>query len=61
MPLESFLSKLKQDKYPGALSIKVLPKYLHAGDDEKVIEELERAKKYYEKHYKDIKVTEDEK
>ena len=45
MPLESFLTKLKQDNYPGAISLKVLPKHLHAGDDEKVIEELTKAKK----------------
>lgn len=51
MPLESFLTKLKQDKYPGAISIKVLSKYLHAGEDEKVIEELQRIKKYCDKYY----------
>lgn len=58
MPLESFLTKLKQDKYPGALSIKILPKFLHAGEDDKVIEELERIRKYYEKYYKNVKVEE---
>lgn len=61
MPLESFLSKLKQDKYPGAFSIKILPKYLHAGEDDKVVEELERARKYYEKHFKNVKAVEEEK
>lgn len=60
MPLESFLTKLKQDKYPGAISIKILPKYLHAGDDEEVIEELKRSKKYYEKYYADVQVIEKE-
>lgn len=60
MPLESFLTKLKQEKYPGALSIKVQPKYLHAGDDEKVIEELGRAKKYVDKYYTDVEVSPDE-
>ena len=40
LPLESLLNKLKDDKYPGAISIKVLPRHLHAGDDEKVIEDL---------------------
>jgi len=58
MPLESFLTKLKQDKYPGALSIKILPKFLHAGEDDKVIEELERVRRYYEKYYKNVKVEE---
>ncbi|MFH1218337.1 MAG: sugar phosphate isomerase/epimerase [Candidatus Peregrinibacteria bacterium] len=54
MPLESFLSKLKQDKYPGAISIKILPKYLHAGEDDRLIEELKRTKKYYEKYYENV-------
>ena len=54
MPLESFLTKLKQDRYPGAISIKILPKFLNAGDDEKVIEELQKAKKYYDKYYTNV-------
>ncbi|MBL4694997.1 sugar phosphate isomerase/epimerase [Candidatus Gracilibacteria bacterium] len=57
LPLESFLAKLNQDKYPGAISIKVLPKHLHAGEDDLVVEELESIKKYYEKHYDKIEVT----
>lgn len=59
MPLESFLTKLKQDKYPGAISLKILPKYLHAGEDDKVIEELKRAKKYYEKYYANVVIAPD--
>ena len=51
LPLESFLSKLKQDKYPGAISVKILPKYLNVGEEDKVIEELIRAKKYIDKYY----------
>ena len=57
MPLESFMTKLKQDKYPGAISIKMLPKFLFAGEDDKVLEELERVKKYYEKYYKKVKTS----
>jgi sugar phosphate isomerase/epimerase len=57
LPLESFLTKLKQDKYPGAISIKIQPKHLNAGEDEKVIEELKRAKKYYEKYYANINIA----
>lgn len=56
MPLESFLTKLKQDRYPGAISIKILPKFLHAGEDEKVVEELGRAKKYYDKYYTNVEI-----
>ncbi|MFH1284289.1 MAG: sugar phosphate isomerase/epimerase [Candidatus Peregrinibacteria bacterium] len=58
MPLESFLTKLKQDKYPGAISIKILPKYLHAGEDAKVVEDLQDVKKYYEKYYKNVEAIE---
>ncbi|MBD3360939.1 TIM barrel protein [Candidatus Peregrinibacteria bacterium] len=60
MPLESFLTKLKQDKYPGALSMKILPKYLHAGEDEKVVDELKDIKKYYEKYYKNVEAPKKE-
>lgn len=58
MPLESFLTKLKQDKYPGAISIKILPKFLHAGEDERLIEELKRTKKYYDKYYTNVPTQE---
>jgi len=59
MPLESFLTKLKQDKYPGAISMKIMPKHLGVGDDEKVIEELKKAKKYYDKYYTNVEVEEE--
>lgn len=62
MPLESFLTKLKQDKYPGAISIKILPKFLHAGaSDETVVDDLKRTKKYYEKYYANVQTSEDTK
>ncbi|MBI2634446.1 sugar phosphate isomerase/epimerase [Candidatus Peregrinibacteria bacterium] len=54
LPLESFLTKLKQDKFPGAISIKVYPKYLHAGEDNKVVEELQKIKKYCDKYYTSV-------
>jgi sugar phosphate isomerase/epimerase len=57
LPLESFLTKLKQDQYPGALSIKVQPKYLHAGDDEKVLKGLKEAKEYVDKYYTNVEVS----
>lgn len=57
MPLESFLTKLKQDNYPGSISIKVLPRLLNAGNDEAVIEALEKAKKYYDKYYTNVEAT----
>ncbi len=60
MPLESFLTKLKQDRYPGAISIKILPKFLFAGNDEKLLEELERSKKYYDKYYTKVEILKEE-
>lgn len=60
LPLESLLTKLKQDSYPGAISIKILPKHLHAGNDEKVVEELVKIKKYYDKYYTNVKALEEE-
>jgi len=54
LPLESFLTKLKQDRYPGAISIKVLSKFLHAGEDDKVVDGLKEMKKYYDKYYTKI-------
>jgi sugar phosphate isomerase/epimerase len=60
MPLESFLTKLKQDRYPGAISIKVAPKYLHVGDEEKVIESLKEIKKYYDKYYTKVEAIEED-
>lgn len=60
MPLESFLTKLKQERYPGAISIKILPNFLKAGEDKKVVEELEKAKKYYDKYYTNVEVGPEE-
>ena len=54
-----FPAKLKQDKYPGAIAIKIRPKYIHAGNDEKVLEELARAKKYVDKYFTKAQATEE--
>ncbi len=59
MPLESFLTKLKQENYPGAISIKILPKHLNAGDDDKLVTALEKVKKFYDKYYTNVKVSEE--
>ncbi|MFA6917391.1 MAG: sugar phosphate isomerase/epimerase [Candidatus Gracilibacteria bacterium] len=58
MPMESFLTKLKQDRYPGAISIKVSPKFLHVGEDGKVVESLKEIKKYYDKYYTKVEAVE---
>lgn len=60
LPLESFLSKLKQDDYPGAISLKVLPKALGAGSDERVFESLKKAKNFIDKFYTNIEVEKTE-
>lgn len=61
LPLESFLTKLKQDGYPGALSIKIRPKLLHAGDeDQEVLSWLDKTKKFYEKYYANVETPSDE-
>ena len=51
LPLESFLTKLQQDDYPGNISIKVLPKFLKAGNDEKVLKTLKEVKKFYDSYF----------
>lgn len=51
LPLESFLTKLKQDGYKGAISFKIQPKFLKAGDDVKVLKNLAECKKFYENYF----------
>jgi len=51
LPLESFLKKLKSHSYKGAVSIRVRPAELSAGDDEKVIKKLKKAKEFVDEYY----------
>lgn len=51
LPLESFLTKLKQEGYRGAVSFKISPKFLQAGNDDKVLKHLAECKKFYEDYY----------
>ena len=46
LPLESFLKKLKQNKYEGSISLRVRPQELAAGDDDLVIKRLKKAKEF---------------
>lgn len=46
LPLESFLRKLKSNDYKGAISIRVRPTELVAGDDEKVVSKLKKVKEF---------------
>jgi sugar phosphate isomerase/epimerase len=56
LPIESFLTKLKQDSFHGAISLKVNPKFLEAGEDEKLFKNLENQKIFYETYFKNVKV-----
>ncbi|MBI2453355.1 sugar phosphate isomerase/epimerase [Candidatus Peregrinibacteria bacterium] len=51
LPLESFLTKLKDFNYKGAISLKILSKYLEAGNDERVMTNLKECKTFYEKYF----------
>lgn len=51
LPLESFLKKLKDNEYKGAISVMVRPTELAAGDDEKVLKKLKDVKKFIEEYY----------
>ncbi|MDP3975302.1 MAG: sugar phosphate isomerase/epimerase [bacterium] len=52
MPVESFLTKLNRESYGSDVSLLVRPKAMEAGDDDKVMRNLKRAKSYYEKYMK---------
>lgn len=51
LPLESFFYKLKTTGYNGFITLKVKPTELWAGNEDRVIQNLEFAKGYYEKHF----------
>lgn len=51
LPLESFLTKLKQEGYRGAISFKIHPKFMRAGSDEKVMKNLTACKKFYTEYF----------
>jgi sugar phosphate isomerase/epimerase len=56
LPLESFLTKLKQEGYRGAISFKINPKFLQAGDNKKVLHHMADCKKFYEDYFVKIAV-----
>jgi hypothetical protein len=49
--LESFFYKLKTTWYNGFITLKVKPSELWAWNEDRVIQNLEFAKSYYEKHF----------
>lgn len=56
LPLESFLTKLKQDQFPGVISLKINGKFLHAGDDDKLMKSLADQKLFYDTYFTNVKV-----
>lgn len=51
LPLESLLTRLKEDDYKGSVSFKINPKFLKAGKDEEVMDRLAEIKEFYEKYF----------
>ncbi|PJC36588.1 hypothetical protein CO046_05030 [Candidatus Peregrinibacteria bacterium CG_4_9_14_0_2_um_filter_53_11] len=60
LPLESFLTKLKQEGYKGAISYKISPKSMGAGSDDKVMKNLKLCKEFYEEYFVSIPAGEQE-
>lgn len=56
LPIESFLTKLKQDGFPGTVAIKVNGRYLDGGDDDKVMKHLAEMKLFYDTYFTNVKV-----
>lgn len=52
LPVESFLTKLGQRNFHGPLVLKVSPKHLHEGDDEKMVKTLQESKAFIEKYFR---------
>ena len=55
LPLESFLTRLAQNKYAGDFTMRISPKRLSSDNEEKLIEELVGARKFFEKYFKKSK------
>lgn len=50
LPLESFLTKLSEEEYQGAISIKANPRYVHSDDEDSMTKELKESIKYCKKY-----------
>ncbi|MCC6643509.1 sugar phosphate isomerase/epimerase [Candidatus Peregrinibacteria bacterium] len=57
LPIESFLTKLKQDGFPGTISIKINSKFLALGEDAKILKELKALKDFYDTYFTNIKTV----
>ena len=56
LPIESFLTKLKQDGFPGSISLKLNPRFLNAGEDDKVMKVLEEQKLFYDTYFTNVQL-----
>jgi hypothetical protein len=55
LPIESFFMNLKISWYNWFITLKVKPAELWVWNNQKVLQNLEFAKKYYEKHFLNFK------
>lgn len=55
LPLESFFMKLKTTGYNWFITLQVKPNELWAGNEERVIQNLDFVKSYYTKHFKNFR------
>lgn len=55
LPLESFLMKLKATGYGGYITLRVNPAEIGQGNEQRVMQNLEYMKSYYEKHFVNFK------
>jgi sugar phosphate isomerase/epimerase len=51
LPIESLLKKLQMNKYEGAISVRVRPSELSAGDDEAVVKKLKKVKSFIKEYF----------
>lgn len=54
LPIESFLTKLKQDGFPGTISMKINPKFMQLNKESELMEELAKLKKFYTTYFTEI-------
>jgi len=55
LPIESFLTKLKQEGFPGTISMKINPKFLDLENIEKINKHLADLKTFYTTYFTNIK------
>jgi len=57
LPIESFLTRLGQRQFSGDFTMKISPKHLPGGDDEKIVQLLTQSREFFEKYF--VKPQED--